>query len=117
MSLETRIKKRISRRIMRVKNRLVLGDRPRVSAFQSLRHVYAQIIDDRAGNTLASCSSMRLADVKGDQKTIAFAVGRELAQQAMSKGIVRVVFDRGRYRYHGCIKALADGLREGGLEF
>lgn len=89
--------------------------RPRVSVFRSLNHIYAQIIDDGAGVTLVSSSSAQLKDVKGDKKTVAHAVGKELAARAQEKGITCAVLDRGVYLYHGRVKALAEGLRDGGL--
>jgi large subunit ribosomal protein L18 len=96
-------------------------DRPRLSVFRSLNHIYAQVIDDLAGSTLASAST---ASADGKQSSDgrkkveqAKLVGAQLAKQAMGKGITQVVFDRGGYRYHGRVKALADGAREAGLKF
>lgn len=95
------------------------AERPRLSVFRSNRQIYAQIIDDEAGVTLASCSS-RLNDVssqplsKTEQSRI---VGQKLAEIATGKGISSVIFDRGGYKYHGRVKALAEGAREGGLNF
>lgn len=114
MSLETKIKKRTQRRKLRVRAKLN-STFPRVSVFRSLKHIYAQIIDDRSQKTVMSCSSFDVKDVKGDKKAIAFAIGRELAQKAVSQGINQAVFDRGQFLYHGRIKSLAEGLREGGL--
>ncbi len=108
-------RKRTERRILRVRSKLKKGVFPRVSVFRSLSHIYGQIIDDNTHATLASSSSLQLADLKGDKKAIAHAVGKELAQQAKTKGIEQVVFDRGPYQYHGRVKAFADGLREGGV--
>jgi large subunit ribosomal protein L18 len=94
---------------------------PRLSVFRSLKHVYAQIIDDVAGHTLVSASSLdpEIRDqIAGLSKTEqARAVGKRLAEKALSKGVTRVVFDRGGYLYHGRVKALADASREGGLQF
>lgn len=89
---------------------------PRVCVFRSLKHMYAQIIDDNAHATLASCSTLELKDVKGDKKIAAHTVGKELAKRAQEKGVQSVVFDRGCFRFHGRVKAVADGLREGGLK-
>lgn len=116
MANNRRIKQRRQRRVLRVRSHVKsTATRPRVSVFRSLNHIYAQIIDDGAGVTLASSSSMQLKDVKGDKKTVAHAVGKELAVRAQEKGITTAVFDRGVHLYHGRVKALAEGLREGGL--
>ncbi|EKE05167.1 MAG: 50S ribosomal protein L18P [uncultured bacterium] len=88
---------------------------PRVSVFRSLKYIYAQVIDDINSTTLVSCSSLELKNLKGDKKAIANAVGKELAKRAQEKGITTAVFDRGSFLYHGRVKALAEGLREGGL--
>jgi large subunit ribosomal protein L18 len=95
--------------------------RPRLTVFRSSRHIYAQIIDDAAGRTLAAASTLD-AGVKKDLKTgadsaAATAVGKLLAERAKEAGVARVVFDRGAYMFHGRIKALADAAREGGLDF
>jgi large subunit ribosomal protein L18 len=96
-------------------------DRPRLNVFRSLEHIYAQVIDDSCGNTLASASTIDpvLRDqVKGMTKSEqARAVGKAVAERARAKGVTAVVFDRGGYPYHGRVKALAEGSREGGLEF
>lgn len=94
--------------------------RPRLNVFRSLQHIYAQIIDDTTGTTLAAASTNEpttrtaLDKSKSDR---ARAVGKAIAERAREKGIAAVVFDRGGYLYHGRIKALADGAREGGLDF
>jgi large subunit ribosomal protein L18 len=95
--------------------------RARLSVFRSSRHIYAQIIDDQAGRTLAAASTLDAA-VKPNLKTssdtaAASAVGKLLAERAKAAGVDRVVFDRGAYLFHGRIKALADAAREGGLQF
>ncbi len=92
--------------------------RPRLSVFRSLQHIYAQIIDDSRGVTLASAST-RAGDATGDgaKTERARSVGRTLAERARAQGIQAVVFDRSGYLYHGRVKALADGAREAGLEF
>jgi large subunit ribosomal protein L18 len=97
------------------------AERPRLSVFRSSKHIYAQLIDDLKGETLAAVSS-RTADVKkgvayGGNIKAAKAVGKQLADIAKGKGIAKAAFDRGHYRYHGRVKALADAAREGGLQF
>ena len=93
--------------------------RPRLAVFRSNKHIYAQVIDDAKGHTLAAASSLEKelkAQLKtGADKAAAAAVGKLLAERAKKAGVDKVVFDRGGYRYHGRIKALADGAREGGL--
>ena len=95
--------------------------RPRLSVFRSLSEIYAQVIDDNAGHTLASASSIdqelrsRMKGLKKSEQ--AKEVGKALAERAKSKGVKAVVFDRGGFKYSGRVKALADGAREGGLEF
>ncbi|MFH1755928.1 MAG: 50S ribosomal protein L18 [Candidatus Latescibacterota bacterium] len=111
------------RRHRRVRRKVVgTSERPRLCVFRSLRHIYAQIIDDTSGNTLASASSMKLVAVDADKKTShkmlqAKAVGKAIAENAKDKGITKVKFDRGGYLYHGRIAALAGAAREAGLEF
>jgi large subunit ribosomal protein L18 len=96
-------------------------EQPRLNVFRSLTDIYCQVIDDEAGNTLASASSIDhelRGKLEGMNRTEqARQVGKELASRAKEKGIQKVIFDRGGYRYIGRIKALADGAREGGLEF
>ena len=97
------------------------GGRPRLSVFRSGKHIYAQVIDDRKGTTLASASSLD-EDVKGKLKTgadksAAVEVGKLLAQRALAAGVKEVVFDRGGYIFHGRVAALANAAREGGLSF
>jgi large subunit ribosomal protein L18 len=92
--------------------------RPRLAVFRSLKHIYAQVIDDRQGRTLAAASSgEKNATVTGGNLSGAKEVGKLIAERAKSKGISKVVFDRGGFLYHGRIKALADAAREAGLEF
>jgi large subunit ribosomal protein L18 len=94
------------------------AERPRLAVFRSLKHIYAQVIDDASGKTLASASSREKdSGSKGANAAAAKAVGALIAKKAKDKGIKRVVFDRGGYLYHGNIKALADAARENGLEF
>ena len=92
--------------------------RPRLSVFRSTKHIYAQIVDDARGVTLACASSKEAPKPAAGGKTAAStAVGQLLAERAKASGVVRVCFDRGGYLYHGRVKALADGARAGGLEF
>ena len=105
----------------RIRNRIVgSAQRPRLSVFRSAAHIYAQIVDDATGVTLAQASSRddvkALVEAKGKVGTSG-AVGKLLAQRAKEKGISAVAFDRGGYLYHGRVKALADGARAGGLQF
>jgi len=110
------------RRSQRVRTRLkkVGAGRPRLSVFRSSKHIYAQVIDDARGVTLAAASSQESgegAPEKGGDRSSAEAVGRLVAQRAAEKGVRDVVFDRGGYLYHGRVKALADAAREAGLNF
>jgi large subunit ribosomal protein L18 len=95
--------------------------RPRLSVFRSNKHIYAQVIDDREGRTVASASSLekdvRSQDSTGGGAELAQKIGKLLAERALAAGITAVVFDRGGYRYHGRVKALADAAREAGLKF
>lgn len=91
---------------------------PRLNVFRSLKHIYAQIIDDTTGNTLVSASSVEKGfEGNGGNKEAAKKVGAMIAERAKAKGITEVVFDRGGYVYHGRVKELAEGAREGGLQF
>jgi len=120
-SSQKRYESRVRRHARVRKNVSGTEVRPRLNVFRSLRHIYAQIIDDDAGCTLVSASTIdrELRDaVDGMEKTAAAeAVGKVLAERAKAKGVTQVVFDRGGYQYHGRVKALADGARKGGLEF
>lgn len=89
--------------------------RPRLQVYRSLKHIYAQIIDDLAGHTLVAASSQKMDG--GANKTAAVAIGQELAKKAQAAGIKQVTFDRNGFRFHGRIKALADAAREDGLQF
>ena len=94
--------------------------RPRLNVYRSLQHIYAQVIDDTSGTTLAAASTNEPSvrdSLSGTKTERARAVGTAIAQRARDKGIDAVVFDRGGYQYHGRIKALADAAREGGLDF
>jgi large subunit ribosomal protein L18 len=95
------------------------GTRPRLSIHRSGQHIYAQIIDDAQGRTLASASTLEkdVRDVTGATTDAATKVGQRVAERAKAAGVTAVVFDRGGFLFHGRVKALADGAREGGLEF
>jgi large subunit ribosomal protein L18 len=116
IELQTRRRSRL-----RYQLRQKSGGRPRLSIFRSGRHIYAQIIDDAAGRTLAAASSLekdlRAALKTGADKDAAVAIGKLVAERAIAAGVTAVVFDRGPYLYHGRVKALADAAREGGLSF
>ena len=110
------------RRHKRVRNKVKgSADRPRLDVFRSANHVYAQIIDDSQGITIVSSSTLDpeiRGEVEGKTKVVcAQMVGTSIAKRATEKGISQVAFDRGGYKYHGRVKALADAAREGGLEF
>jgi large subunit ribosomal protein L18 len=109
------------RRRLRYRLRTRGGGRVRLSVFRSGKHIYAQVIDDVQGRTIAAASSMekdmRGALRTGADKDAATAIGKRLAERAVAAGVTEVVFDRGPYLYHGRVKALADAAREGGLQF
>jgi large subunit ribosomal protein L18 len=117
------VKDRTLRRTAKVRRRVrrAAGGRVRLSVFRSSKHIYAQVIDDLKGETIASASSME-KDMRGNLKTganidAAKVVGKLVAERASAKGVKEVVFDRGGYLYHGRVRALADAAREGGLSF
>ncbi len=111
------IQQRRSRRRARVRSRISgTSSRPRLAVFRSGKHIYAQIIDDVAGKTLAAASSST-AKVTGDKTSASAVVGKIVAEAAQKLGLTSVVFDRGGYKYHGRVKALAEAAREGGLQF
>ena len=123
MKAQKRLIKRKVRRGFRVRNRIRRDahGRPRLSVFKSNRHIYAQIIDDAEGRTLVAASTVEASiagagKVSGDCE-IAQTVGKVLGERAKEKGIVNVVFDRGSFRYHGRVAALAEAAREQGLQF
>lgn len=119
MAIATRHELR-ARRHRRVRLKIQgTAERPRLAVFRSNRGVFAQLIDDRAGRTLASADwlAVRTAGDAGSKTEQAAAVGRLLAERARAAGVEEVVFDRGGYLYHGRVKALADAAREGGLRF
>jgi large subunit ribosomal protein L18 len=107
----------LARRHRRVR-RKVLGtaERPRLSVYRSLNHIYAQLIDDTSGRTLAAASTVQLKLSKNDLEAAA-AVGKAIADRAREAGVDKAVFDRGGFLYHGRIKALADAAREAGVKF
>lgn len=101
----------------RVRKRVAgTAERPRLSIFRSNKQIYAQVIDDVAGTTLAAASSLE-ASAADDKRATAILVGEEIAKRATATGIKKVVFDRAGYKYHGRVKALAEGARSGGLNF
>ena len=109
------------RQRLRYNLRLKSGGRPRLSVFRSSKHIYAQVIDDEQGRTLAAASSLD-RDLRGSLKTgadreAATSVGKLLAERAKAAGVTQVVFDRGAYMYHGRVRALAEAAREAGLDF
>jgi large subunit ribosomal protein L18 len=110
-----------ARRRKRARKRISgTAERPRLSVFRSLKHVYAQLVDDSAGRTIASACSLHAEVRSGHPKAgtvqAAEAVGRLVAQRALAAGVEKVVFDRNGYLYHGRVKAVADGARAGGLK-
>lgn len=109
--IRQRIHKRIRRRVAGT------AERPRLAVFRSLKHIYAQVIDDGAGHTLAHASSGEKGGPNGGNIAGAKAIGKLVAERAQQKGVQAVVFDRGGYQYHGRVKALADAAREAGLKF
>ena len=118
MSVRSKPAKRLKRR-RRVRSKVRgTAARPRLSVFRSDKNIYAQVIDDAGGVTVAQASSLESGKgAKGSDKDAAAAVGKLVAERALEKGVKDVVFDRGRYIYHGRVKALADAAREGGLQF
>jgi large subunit ribosomal protein L18 len=120
MSANRELRERRRERL-RFQLRKKAGGRPRLSVFRSGKHIYAQVIDDAAGRTLAAASSLE-KDLRGELRTgadkeAASRVGTLIAERAKEAGVTEVVFDRGSYIYHGRVKALADAAREGGLAF
>ena len=112
---KTREEKRY-RRHLRVRKKVTgTPERPRLVIFRSLKHIYAQLVDDVTRRTLLTVSDSDIAEGKKTQKSL--EVGKRLAAKAKDAGVTRVVFDRAGYQYHGRVKAVADGAREGGLEF
>lgn len=107
-----------NRRLRKVRNKIAQNiGIPRLSVFRSNQHIWAQIIDDKHGKTLVSASTKTIKDAKGTKSEKAVTVGQTIAKLALEKKIINIRFDRGLYRYHGRVKALAQGAREGGLKF
>lgn len=110
-----------TKRIKRIRKKIFgTAERPRLRVFKSAKHIYAQLIDDVAGNTISSMSTVDKTFTASEEKgkiSDAFQVGKELAEKVKAKGVEKVVFDRGGYIYHGRVKALSEGAREGGLKF
>ena len=105
-----------TRRHFRLRKKVIgSAERPRLVVYRSLKHIYAQLVDDTASRTILTVSSQDIAEGKKTDKSV--EVGKRLAARAKDAGIASVVFDRAGYRYHGRVKAVADGAREGGLEF
>jgi len=118
MNRQKRIQGQRKRRQMRVRKRVRGdGERPRLAVFRSHRHIYAQIIDDEQGKTLCASSSRKVCGTYGGTVEHAKQVGSDLAAKATALEIQAVRFDRGPYRYHGRVRALADAMREKGLKF
>jgi len=106
------------RRHRRIRGKVAgTAERPRLAVFRSNKGIFAQLIDDRDARTLAAANWLQLKGFSGDKTEQAAEVGRKLAEAAKAAGVTACVFDRGGYLYHGRVKALADGAREGGLEF
>lgn len=121
MKLQKQIAVQKARRQFRVRNRVRAAGRPRLSVFRSNKHIYAQIVDDAQGKTLVAASttekSLRSGESNGSTTEAASAIGKLVAERALERGIQQVAFDRGCYRYHGRVQALADAAREAGLDF
>ena len=117
--MATTSKDQIRQRIHTRIRRRVQGssERPRLAVFRSVKHIYAQVIDDSQGQTIAAAGSLEKNGANGGNIAGAKAIGKLVAERAQDKGIKAVVFDRGGYLYHGRVKALADAAREAGLEF
>lgn len=115
MNVLTQKERRAYRTRRRIRRPVETG-RLRLSVFRSAKHIYAQVIDDNEGLTVAEANTVAL-DLTGNKTEQARQVGKLLAERALEAGVERIVFDRGSYRYHGRIKALAEGAREGGLDF
>lgn len=118
MSINRKRKQRRERRAERTHTKVrMVSDKPRLSVFRSLKHFYAQVIDDKGGKTICSSSTATLTTMTGDKKAQAKEVGLALAKLAVENKVKEVSFDRGRFLYHGRVKAFAEGAREGGLQF
>lgn len=118
------VSKNISRQRRHVRVRAIVfgtAEKPRLNVFRGLKHIYAQLIDDEDGKTIVGVHSKTIGKGKGESGKgkvgVAFLVGKTLAEMAVAKGVSKVVFDRAGYKYHGRVKAVAEGAREGGLKF
>jgi len=117
MAKTNRRQAQLTRRRLRVRKRITgVPERPRLRVYRSLKHIYAQVIDDTSGRTVASASSVSLK-IAGGNVDAAKAVGKALAEKAKEHSVEQVSFDRGGLQYHGRVKALADAAREAGLQF
>ncbi len=119
MKSQSKIKRqKHQKRARRIRAKLLgTAKTPRLSVFRSNKHLYAQLINDEKGNTIASASDAEIKDKKQPRKEAAAEIGKLLAKKAIDLKISAAIFDKGGYKYHGLIKALADGAREGGLKF
>ncbi len=124
MKINTKNDRRVRIQLRQRKRIAGTGERPRLTVFRSVTHIYAQVIDDLSGKTLASASSVEpgvkgafAKDVRGGNVKGAEAVGKIIAERSIEKGIKRVVFDRSGFLYHGRVRAVADAARKAGLEF
>ena len=118
MKAQKRLAVTRQRKRWRVRKKIVgTAERPRLSVYRSSKHIYAQMIDDLGGQTLAAATSLAKGSPNGGNVKAAVAVGQKLAEAAKAAGIQKAAFDRGHYRYHGRLKALADAVRAGGIQF
>ena len=117
MSSKTKIARRTRRKRGLRKRLFGTAEKPRLSVYRSGKHVYAQVIDDLKGHTVAAASSVAAKIENGGTQDAAKAVGKALAEQAKAAGVSEVAFDRNGFKYHGRVKALAEAAREGGLKF
>jgi large subunit ribosomal protein L18 len=118
MKAQKRLTVTRQRKRFRVRKKIVgTTERPRLTVFRSSKHIYAQMIDDVNGVTVASAGSLKKAGAKGSTILAAMEVGKRLAEAARAAGVSQAAFDRGHYKYHGRLKALADAVRGGGIQF
>jgi large subunit ribosomal protein L18 len=118
MKAQKRLAVTRQRKRFRVRKKIVgTPERPRLSVFRSSKHIYAQMIDDLNGVTLAAAGTAKKAAAKGSTILAAMKVGKQLAETARAAGVSKAAFDRGHYKYHGRLKALADAVRAGGIQF
>jgi len=109
---------KVQRRKNRVRSKISgTAKRPRLNIFRSLKHTYAQLIDDKKGVTIASAKDSEIKDAKGKKSEIAEKVGELIAKRAQDAGIKEIVFDKSSYKFHGRVKSIADGAKKGGLKF